>query len=616
MTEIMSCALPTETSNEVSPAVFAGVEANLEDGSLTYLPTVNISVLDGFNPREFFDETLDKELLESIKSKGIIQPVVVFPSENGQGFYHIVAGERRFRAACKLGLDEIPVLIKNISVEEAYLLAVIENTIRANMSVGDEVKAATNVLSAADGDREEACKRLGWNRYKLDARLLLSHANKTVLDAVALNTIKIGVAELLSQLPTEMQDKTLAAVIENKYTIIQIKEKLAGFVLDLSKAIFDVSACNGCPHNSSLQASIFDEHIELGRCANPTCFGGKTQSFMEAKKADLVEKYNKVFLDTEKTKDSYSIIQLNGTSGVGAEQFETGCKSCAHFGAILDTSPSKLGSIVEDVCFSTSCLKKKIAAYQEKGVSAPVVNDSTSTPVGTEIPAHTSKAAGTTAKPKAESKPAKEKPKEVPKKVIKTVDDFISVTAQTITEQSDHIGLVTCTLMAYLATKNKIELLPEKMAEAIKADHAEHDQAKLIVWFYRCSVETLNSIQIKIAAHLLSIPNVENSNQEQWVKSAKSILQVTKTDISQHFIVSKEFLGAFTKSGMEATLNEVQNPTGESFITYYEEKTGKDSFKKLMSQKNAEIIAAVIESGFDFTGFVPSVVTQQLNPAK
>jgi hypothetical protein len=98
---------------------------------------------------------------------------------------------------------------------------------------------------------------------------------------------------------------------------------------------------------------------------------------MLEKKASLSEQYVVVFLDTERRPDSYKIICQSGAEGIGKYQFEQGCKQCAHFGALLSTSPDRLGRITEDCCFNLDCHKEKVAAHQEnfKAASAPVGND-------------------------------------------------------------------------------------------------------------------------------------------------------------------------------------------------------------------------------------------------
>ena len=351
------------------------------NAELVKLPLEQISVQEGFNPRKFFDNHEFKELVTSIKAEGVIQPIIVRPVVDGQGYW-VVAGERRWRAATEAGLIEIPAVVRNLSEREARLIATVENSQRADMSPSEEAVAARDVLTDCGGDKAEALRLLGWSVAKFDARLLLLHAATEVLDALTERKIKLGHAELLSQLPSDFQTATLAKILENGYSVSELKSRLSSFSLELSKATFDKSGCNGCPHNSSMQSSLFEEHISEGRCANRACYEQKTEAAMLEKKASLSEQYAVVFLDTERRPDSYKIICQSGAEGVGKSQFEQGCKQCAHFGALLSTSPDRLGRMTEDCCFNLECHKDKVASYQKsfKAASSPTGNDKSKAP--------------------------------------------------------------------------------------------------------------------------------------------------------------------------------------------------------------------------------------------
>jgi PRTRC genetic system ParB family protein len=354
-----------------------------EQGHLSHLSIAEIHIKDGFNPRKFIDDAKFKELVSSIKQNGIIQPIVVRPTHDAQfGGYWVVAGERRYKAAVELGLESIPALRKELSDHEAKLIATVENTQRDDMSPAEESQAARDVLMGCHNDRKEAIKLLGWSNNKFEARLLLLHADQAVLDALTERHIKLGHAELLSQLPKDFQVATLAKILESGYSVADLKSRLAAFSLDLSKACFNLADCHGCPHNSTLQSSLFDDHISAGKCANRECFEQKTENAMLDKKAALSEQYAVVYLDTEGTPDSYKVTCQSGATGVGRNQFEQGCKQCAHFGALLSIAPDSLGKITEDCCFNMDCHKGTgqvilgtLGRLAEKDVSLPTVYD-------------------------------------------------------------------------------------------------------------------------------------------------------------------------------------------------------------------------------------------------
>src|ERR1700694_409267 len=118
----------------------------------------------GKNPREFFDEAEMNELAESIRSYGVLQPILVRPAGDA-GQYVIIAGERRYRAAKTVFGDdyEIPIVVKDFGDADAEAAAIIENVHRAQMSIDEEAKAAKRLLFRNKNDREGTARQLGWS---------------------------------------------------------------------------------------------------------------------------------------------------------------------------------------------------------------------------------------------------------------------------------------------------------------------------------------------------------------------------------------------------------------------------------------------------------------------
>ena len=151
-----------EPASNLAPMAF-------EDGTTTYLAIGEIAPQQGFNPRKHFDDAEFAELCDSVKTQGVIQPLVVRPAAE-QGKYWLVAGERRWRAARKSGVAEVPVVVRHLDDRNALLVATIENSQRADMSAAEEARSANILLDTCEGDREEAAKQLGWSRSKLDSQ--------------------------------------------------------------------------------------------------------------------------------------------------------------------------------------------------------------------------------------------------------------------------------------------------------------------------------------------------------------------------------------------------------------------------------------------------------------
>ncbi|MEP1422868.1 MAG: ParB/RepB/Spo0J family partition protein, partial [Erythrobacter sp.] len=108
------------------------------DSSLKSLSIASISPLPG-NPRKHFDEGALEELAASIASRGVIQPIIVRPK--GRGRYQLVAGERRWRAAQKARLHQIPAIVRELSEREVMALALIENLQREDLNPVEEARA-------------------------------------------------------------------------------------------------------------------------------------------------------------------------------------------------------------------------------------------------------------------------------------------------------------------------------------------------------------------------------------------------------------------------------------------------------------------------------------------
>ncbi|MDP2097494.1 MAG: PRTRC system ParB family protein [Methylococcales bacterium] len=577
----------------------------------TKLPVDQISVQDGFNPRKFFDNHEFQQLVVSVEAEGVIQPIIVRPVADGDGYW-VVAGERRWRAANEAGLTEIPVVVRKLSDREARLIATVENSQRADMSPAEEAVAARDVLTDCGGDKGEALRLLGWSGVKFDARLLLLHAAPEVLNALTERQIKLGHAELLSQLPRDFQTATLAKILENGYSVAELKSRLASFSLELAKATFDKTGCNGCPHNSSVQSSLFEEHISEGRCANRACFEQKTEVALLEKKDSLSEQYAVVFLDTERRPDSYKIICQSGAEGVGRSQFEQGCRQCAHFGALLSTSPDRLGRITEECCFNLDCHKDKVASYQKsvKVASLPANNDQgkaspkkSTQPITGESPVNSNSGLAEENNDTRNASAAVS-----PARVVEKVEAFYrDLGAKQIADNKLAVLCVnTFALYRLVRSSLPVEKMPEPLKDPTRIGGEIDGFVKALS---SLGMEETLAFNHRLLNHLLG--EHEKSSpilNKTWAKGAVSVLNVTKARLSDHFILDRDFLGSFTKAGIESVLREAINGTGLSFVGHYEKQSEKHKLAALMKKKNNEILDEVFGCGYDFSGFVPGCV--------
>ena len=134
-------------------------------------------------PRKSFDEQALSELADSIAANGLIQPIVV--RENGNGYYSIVAGERRWRASRMAGLTEVPVVIMNIDDAKAAELALIENIQREDLNPVEEAAAYRALSEKYSLTQEQISERVGKSRAEVANKLRLNDLPEKVLDMLA-----------------------------------------------------------------------------------------------------------------------------------------------------------------------------------------------------------------------------------------------------------------------------------------------------------------------------------------------------------------------------------------------------------------------------------------------
>ena len=145
-------------------------------------------------PRKNFDEDKIQDLADSIMSHGIIQPVIVRPSKVG---YEIVAGERRYRAARKAGLKEIPCLVREFTDEENILVAIIENMQREDLDPIEEAEGLEQMIKTYGLTQEEVSKSVGKSRPYISNSLRLLTLSEEIRKMLSAGTITPGHARAI-----------------------------------------------------------------------------------------------------------------------------------------------------------------------------------------------------------------------------------------------------------------------------------------------------------------------------------------------------------------------------------------------------------------------------------
>jgi len=170
-------------------------------------------------PRKTFNDAKMAELVASIREKGVIQPLVV---RHTGDHYQIIAGERRWRAAQKAGLKEIPVVIQDVSEDWALEMALIENIQREDLNPIEEAEAYRYLMSTFDLSQEEVARRVGRERPTVANALRLLRLPATIQQDVVTGLLTMGHARALLALESAARIKDVRdQVIKKQFSVRQ-----------------------------------------------------------------------------------------------------------------------------------------------------------------------------------------------------------------------------------------------------------------------------------------------------------------------------------------------------------------------------------------------------------
>jgi len=195
-----------------------------EHDEIQQIPIKNI-IPNRFQPRTVFDHEKIEELARTIHTHGIIQPIVVRETEDGQ--YELIAGERRWRAVQTLGWVQVPAIIKNFNDTETASVALIENLQREELSPIEEAIAYGKLLEMHNLTQEALAQRLGKGQSTVANKLRLLKLPQEVQDALLNKTITERHARALIPLKSsEEQVKLLNEIIEKNLNVKQTEERV------------------------------------------------------------------------------------------------------------------------------------------------------------------------------------------------------------------------------------------------------------------------------------------------------------------------------------------------------------------------------------------------------
>jgi len=185
-----------------------------------------------FQPRKIFDEESLQDLTNSIKERGIIQPIIVRKSSNDSKKYEIIAGERRWLSAQKAGLHEVPVVITDVDDLKSLEFAIVENVQRNDLNAIEEARGYQRLIEEFSYDQEKVAKFIGKSRSHIANFLRLLNLPKSILELIETQKLTPGHAKILVGLDNaefvanKIVEKNLSVrQAENFVKIFKIKKR-------------------------------------------------------------------------------------------------------------------------------------------------------------------------------------------------------------------------------------------------------------------------------------------------------------------------------------------------------------------------------------------------------
>jgi len=269
------------------------------------------------NPRKDFQETNMKELTESVSEKGILQPILVRPS--GKDGYEMVCGERRFRAAKKVGLKEIPAIVREMDDKTALEVQLIENMQRTDVHPLEEAEGYEQLIAQHGySGADQIAAKVGKSKSYIYGCMKLLALVPKLRGYFYESKMDKSIALLLARVPESMQEKAARDIgigEDAKVSLMTYKNASeflrSMYTTTLSEAPFDIKdsslgegcgACATCPHRSGNQHDLFGDIESADICTNPICFQNKIEAHFNCVKenAELSGRKMMTFKDCKK----------------------------------------------------------------------------------------------------------------------------------------------------------------------------------------------------------------------------------------------------------------------------------------------------------------------------
>lgn len=328
------------------------------------------------NPRRTFDAKQLQDLTASIKEKGVIVPILVRPVG---GTFEVVAGARRYRAAKKAGLFNIPAIVRELSDDQALEAQVIENLQRADVHPLEEAEGYKALLARKRHTVESLAAQVGKSVSYIWQRMKLLEMTDPAKKAFLADDITAGHAVLIARLSPEQQKEALNICLPETWvergqedskrtkTLLPVRV-LASWIqdvvhTDLHRALWDLDdqhlvakagACTMCPRRSGNSPGLFPE-VNNDTCTDRPCFQAKLKAWFKRRKQELSGDGSKVFFITE-TPSHLSNTEADEMRGevLWDGWKRASSKKCEHRALGIMVGGKERGQVL-DICAKKGC---------------------------------------------------------------------------------------------------------------------------------------------------------------------------------------------------------------------------------------------------------------------
>lgn len=328
------------------------------------------------NPRKTFDDARLAELAESIRSKGVLSPLLV---RHVNGYYEIVAGAQRFRAAQRAGLREVPVRVSTFTDAESQEAQLIENLLRADLHPFEEAQGFRALLDqeAAKYTVERIATKTGKPASFIAKRLKLLDLIKGAADAFLAGQIGVEHAQLIAKLAPEIQEEALRRCFDGYYGAddkerslvpvsrlqawiehnVYLSLKSVPFSKDDETLVPEAGSCAKCPKRTGFNTLLFSE-VREDSCADAACFNRKLDAHI-AQRVTKMPKLVQISQEYQRAEKSPVLPRREYVGVVARKNPKTKNalpenKLCDHLTAAIHTDGVDKGRLVK-VCANPEC---------------------------------------------------------------------------------------------------------------------------------------------------------------------------------------------------------------------------------------------------------------------